>query len=83
MVDGLGQAQLEDLGLQTSLQEILNLQAQDANPSFILPSSSTRYGPSRRNRALPGEGTEACLSLLVPNRHLRTAGGEAQQEGRF
>ena len=29
MVDGLGQAQLEDLGLQMSLQEILNLQAQD------------------------------------------------------
>lgn len=29
MVDGLGQAQLEDLGLQAPLQEILNLQAQD------------------------------------------------------
>lgn len=29
VVDGLGQAQLEDLGLQASLQEILNLQAQD------------------------------------------------------
>lgn len=29
MVDGLGQAQLEDLGLQAPLQEILDLQAQD------------------------------------------------------
>lgn len=29
VVDGLGQAQLEDLGLQAPLQEILNLQAQD------------------------------------------------------
>lgn len=29
VVDGLGQAQLEDLGLQTPLQEILNLQTQD------------------------------------------------------
>lgn len=29
VVDGLGQAQLEDLGLQASFQEILNFQAQD------------------------------------------------------
>ena len=29
MVDGLGQAQLENLGLQAPLQEILNFQAQD------------------------------------------------------
>lgn len=29
MVDGFGQAQLEDLGLQAPLQEILDLQAQD------------------------------------------------------
>lgn len=29
MVDGFGQAQLEDLGLQAPLQEILDLEAQD------------------------------------------------------
>lgn len=29
MMDGLGQAQLEDLGLQAPLQEVLDLQAQD------------------------------------------------------
>lgn len=48
MVDGFGQAQLEDLGLEAPLQEVLNLEAQDVIQLHLaLIQHPNTYQPSQ------------------------------------